>query len=38
MFHDILAGKDIPVPGRKDLASLLAEFNQTSLFPESEMS
>ena len=37
MFHDILAGKDIPVPGRKDLASLLAEVSQTSLFTEDEL-
>jgi hypothetical protein len=32
MFNDILAGKDVPVPGRKDLQSLLAEVSQQSLF------
>ena len=32
MFQDVLAGKDINVPGRKHLFDLLDEFKQTALF------
>ena len=32
MFQDILSGKDIPIPGRKDLDALLAEYSQPDLF------
>lgn len=34
MFQDVLAGKDVPVPGRKHLFDLLDEVNQTSIFDE----
>ncbi len=37
MFHDILSGKDVPIPGRKGFHSLLAAVSQQSLFDDKEV-